>query len=806
MTTGERPFLIPCLAMSAGLVIADSYGMPLSLSVVAALFFCLLLSCCIRHRLPLNVCTFLFFLSWGMCALPLWTQHSAESHSIQHYAGRDKLTLEGVIRSRPVVSATSTGNSSSFVLETTNIIRNGRPTPVSGMVMMYVRLGETGLSRGDLIRLETRISIPHRLGLPGEFDVPRFLAFQGISAIGSVATMDNIVLMRGAVQDTLLAGIDHEARRLGDVIRASLPDVRISSVLTALLIGDQKRIPKDLSDAYTRAGVNHILSISGFHVGIIAFFIVQTLLLITTRFEWLALRFNLRRAVLLPALPAMLLYLLLTGAAPATARSVIMLGVFVVALYIERESDPINALLMSAMLLLAANPTSLFDLSFQLSFLALWGMAVVVPPVMERFSGIRQGWLRTIVQFSVSSCAASAVTAVPLLFVFNQASFNGILSNFIIVPLLGYGAVVTGFCALLFASLHIPLTCPLLWIAGKLVLFSNWLIMWFAGLPLLHFSGITRLDMLAFLAFMCFATFVRLRWLKVSLCTVAPLLAIMVHIATPPLADGRLHITMLSVGQAESLLIRLPEGSTLLVDGGGYLFEADRDFGERALGPALLKLGVERIDRMVMTHSHPDHNGGLPYVARSLPVGEFWEAAPGGSGQLYEQLKTALVKQRVPMRQLAAGDTFELPGGVTLQVLSPPRRIVRAAADDVRDMNEDSLVFRLKYGEQAFLFTADAGFNAEQHMLENGMVTPASVLKVGHHGSRYSTSEEFLDQVSPRVALISAGRGNNFGLPSSRTLALLKRRGIATYRTDLDGTIELVSDGKNLRIVTPYCP
>ena len=807
MTAGERPFLIPCLALSAGLVIADSYAVSLPLSTVAALFSSLILSCRIRHRLPLNVCTFFFFLSWGMYALPLWSNSPAASNSIRNHAGRDAVTVEGVIRSRPVISNTHIGDSSSFILDATNVISNGRPKPVSGMLMMYVRSGELSQERGDLVRLVTKISIPHRLGLPGEFDFARFLAFQGVAAIGNVATADDIVLMRGAVQDRFLGKIDREARRLGDFIRAAIPNVSISSVLTALLIGDQKRIPKDLSDAYTRAGVNHILSISGFHVGIIAFFMVRSLLFIATRFEWLALRFNPRRTAMLPALPAMLLYLLLTGTAPATARSVIMLAVFVVALYVERESDPINALLMSAMLLLALNPTSLFDISFQLSFLALWGMVLLVPPVMEYFSFIRRGWLRTMLQFSISSCAASAVTAIPVLFFFNQASFNGILSNFIIVPLLGYGAVLTGFCALFFVPFHAPLAHPPLWVAGKLVLLSNRLIAWFAGLPLLHFSGITRLDMLAFLAFMCMATFIRPKRLKITFCTLAPLLAVMIHMAAPPPADGRLHITMLSVGQAESLLIRLPEGSTLLVDGGGYLFDNGRDFGERTLGPALLKLGVRRIDYMIMTHSHPDHNGGLPFVVRTLPVGEFWEAAPGGSGRLYDQLRAALAIQRVPVRRLADGDTFSLPGGVNLRVLSPSRSIENASAEGNEiDMNENSLVFRLKYGAQSFLFTGDAGFEAEQRMLKNGTVMATTVLKVGHHGSRYSTSEDFLDQVAPRIALISAGSGNGFGLPSPRTLALLNRRGIATYRTDLDGTLELVSDGGILNVATPYHP
>ncbi|NVN90721.1 MAG: DNA internalization-related competence protein ComEC/Rec2 [Desulfuromonadales bacterium] len=804
MAEGERPLLIPCLALSSGIVLAD-LGLSLPVSAVAAIFFCLILSCAIRHRLTLEICTFLFFLSWGVYVLPLWTKPPMLAHTIESFADRQPHTVEGIIRSRPVITSAPTGTASSFNLEVSAVIADKRRLPINGTLMMYVRSGEVTQSRGDLIRLVTKIAIPHRLGLPGEFDFARFLSFQGVVAIGSVATAEDIVLMRGAVRDVLLARIDREARRLGDCIRASLSDVRVSSVLTALLVGDQKRIPPDLSAAYTRAGVNHILSISGFHVGIIALFMVQSLLLIVTRFEYLVLRFNLRRAVLLPALPAMLIYLLLSGTAPATARSVAMLAVFVLALYVERESDPINALLISAMLLLAVNPTTLFDLSFQLSFLALWGMCLFVPPVMAFFTGVRSGWLRSLLQFSASSCAASLATVVPVLFFFNQASFNGILSNFLIVPLLGYGAVVSGFCGLLLSMIHTALAQPLLWVAGKLVFVSNWLIVRLGELPLIQFHGITRLDMLAFVGFMCLATFVRPGRPRTALCILAPSLAVMVHLAEPSAADGRLHITMLSVGQAESLLIRLPEGSTLLVDGGGYLYDTGRDFGERTLAPALFRLGVHRIDYLVMTHSHPDHNGGLPHIARTFPVGEFWEAAPGGNGPFYEQLRAALALQRTPRRLLAAGDVFALPGGVSLRVLSPLRQVLRPAGEGREmDQNENSLVFRISHGAISCLCTADAGFSAEQRMLKDGVLMASTVLKVGHHGSRFSTSGEFLDRVTPRVALISAGQGNSFGLPASRTLALLHGRGICTYRTDLDGTIELVSDGATLRVATPY--
>jgi competence protein ComEC len=670
-------------------------------------------------------------------------------------------------------------------------------------MQLYIADGDVTLVRGDRIRFITRITIPHRLGLPGEFDFPRYLAFQGIAVTGRVATQDEIVLIRSSAKDSFLRRADLLARHLGDFIRTSAPDADVSAVLTALLLGDQKRIPADLADAYTRSGVNHILSVSGFHVGIIAYFIIMLALLIVTRSEILALRFNLRRFVLLLTVPVMLIYLLLTGSAPATARSVIMLTVFVMALCAERETEPINALLLSAFMLVAIHPPTLFDVSFQLSFLALWGIIVIVPLFMDRFDSVKSNWLRTLIQFVLVSCAATFATIVPVLYIFNQASLNGILTNFLIVPLLGYGAVLTGFCAMPFVYLYKPIAHLLLWIAGKLVALSNWLIGLFAALPVVHFYGISSLDLLLFVLGMCVLTFLTSRKIKIYIFGALPCIAVLIHICSPSKADGRLHVTMLSVGQAESLLLRLPDGTNVLVDGGGYLHENGRDFGERTLVPALFKLGVRRIDHLILTHSHPDHIGGLNFVVRRIPIGQFWESAAGGSGKEYELLKATIYSKQIPVRQLSTDESIALSAGVNLRVLSPH---TNTAASDDMGMNEDSLVFRLAYRSFSMLFMADAGFPAEERIMAGGGNLKSAVLKVGHHGSHYSSSEAFLKQVAPSVALISAGKGNSFGLPSSRTLARLSQQGIKVFRTDQDGTIELVSDGTTWDISTPFRP
>lgn len=781
------PFLIPFLLMAAGICLSVRSGCYCNPVTLTAVFSCLLLSSLLTDSRLFTAFTALFFFLWGMSSLHPWLAPESSSRAILAHISDTPITVEGIISARPLV----TTDGSRLIIETEHALVDGRIEAVSGRLLLYVSRGDVTLNRGDRIRFITRVSAPHRLGLPGEFDYPRYLAFQKISATGRVASQEEIVCMRAAAVESWQRSVDLVARRFGDIIRASVADEKSSSVLTALLLGDQGRIPHDLADAYTRAGVNHILSISGFHIGIIAAFITMLVMWLMSMSEYLALRWNIHRIAVSIAVPAMLGYLFLTGSAPATTRSVIMLTVFALALFAERERDAVNTLLLAAFFLVAINPPTLFDVSFQLSFLSLWGIIVAVPLIMKHCSSVTSLRLRSAIQFVAASVAASCVTLVPVLYIFNVASLNGILTNFVIVPLLGYGAVIAGFIALPLIMVFPAASPVLLWPAAELVSISNTIIVWCRSLPVLSFYGITGLDMLFFLLFMISVTFVRNKRVLACLLVLLPLAAAAQHMYVATERDGHLHITVLSVGQAESILVRLPDGSTLLVDGGGYLYDTGNDFGQRMLAPALGALHVGRIDRMVATHSHPDHSGGLPFVIRHFPVGEFWSGT-----DISPDVQKELGAMQVPQKTLAAGDVRVLPGSVTLTVLSPVKGARPDSDGAEASVNEQSLVFRLRYGSFSMLFCADAGHESERSMIARNGELHSTVLKVGHHGSRFSTSREFLKRVNPELAVISAGAGNRFGLPSPKTVELLKTEKIPLYRTDRDGTIEIVTDGR----------
>lgn len=783
--TSERPLILPLATLSAGCLLEYLLAVPVSilLPIVAALVLVAAFPC--RNRALFCCLLALFWSSWGMAALSDRLDGKQVKAGIAAFDGQ-QVFVEGLLVRRPEMLP----DGQRFELRAEQVIRADTTQTASGTLLVTVARGQGDWLTGDRIRFPARIRVPRRLGLPGEFDYPRYLALRGIVATAWVKHADSVVLMRRTAGPSVTRWIDLAAVKSQRFIRQIVTDPDRHGVVLALATGNQKEIPEELRTAYNRAGVSHILSVSGFHVGVVTFVWVCLVRWLLLRWEWLALRVEPRRVALLTSLPLMLFYLVFTGSAPATARSVLMLSALVIALWSERDVAILDVLLSAAFALLVYDPGLLFDLSFQLSFLALWGLVVLTPLLMAPWKPyLKQGWQYTLVQFCAASCGAVLATLLPVLVYFHQASFTGIVSNLLIVPLLGYGATVLATAAIPLLWVLPEASAFLLKLSGWLVQISNQFVVWIAGFPVLQSFSVDPAALVAMITLLVLLGIIKSVRGRVATGFVICSTLVVLHGGADVTQDGKLRLRFLSVGQGDALLISLPDSRTMLVDGGGYLWENGRDFGERYLVPALHSLKVRQVDIMVLTHPHPDHLGGLPAVAEQFRVKEFWQSPEQGTGADYQRLVRALQQQGTLLRTVKQGDRPLVTAAVEVTVVAPMEKNLSG-----RQHNDDSLVLRLQQGAFSALLMGDAGFEVEEQLIRQG-VGVTTLLKAGHHGSKTAGSERFLKHTQPQLVVISAGFGNSFGLPADETVERIIRSGAQLCRTDLQGTLEVSSDG-----------
>ena len=779
----EYPLSIPFFAIIAGVIFSRfledwaGYGAVVSLVLV-------LVSYALLKRVFFWGAVALFWCWWGASALHT-TMHLRAVYPFLTAVDGKQVVIEGVVSGRSQVSALGTR----LRLEVEQIIdREQRFVPKHLIVLVQAEGTGSWLS-GDRIRFRGQLRLPRLLGLPGEFDYPGYLEMQGIHAVARVSHVDDILLMRAEARSSFLRPIERVAQTVSQAIISAVPKPERHGVLLALVTGEQRSLPVELNNAYARSGVNHILSVSGFHVGVLTAVWVLALRWILIRWEWLALRCDIRRFSLLTALPLMVVYLVFTGSASATVRAVVMLAVGVLALWNEREVKPQNALLTAAFVLCLYDPRVVFDISFQLSFLAFWGLIVITPLLLTPFrkysdNRIIYGGLTLI----ASSVAAILATLVPVLACFHQASVIGIIANLVIVPLLGYIVTVWAMVAVPLVFIF-PAGADIMykWV-GVLVDIANSFVVQVARIPVMASYAVGNADVVVLVMVLAVLGFVSSTRIRICLISTIILLSLVLHIPWHQDPPGQCMVTFLSVGQGDASLIQFPDGKTMLIDGGGYLFDRKVDFGTRYLVPALHALNVRRIDIMVMSHPHPDHIGGLPAVAEQFDVHELWQ--PKGAWELaeYQRLVRAVRMRGGVIRQLVSGDQPLSTASTTVKVLAPTSDSGSTAGG-----NDGSLVLRVQHAGASLLFMGDAGVAVEEQLIGMGL-EPVTILKVGHHGSKTASSEQFLHNIHPKIAVISVGYLNRFGLPNQQVLDRFRAVGTSIYRTDQQGTIRITSD------------
>lgn len=622
---------------------------------------------------------------------------------------------------------------------------------------------------GDRVRVWTTLRAPRGYATPGARDTEAEARRDGLAAFGYCKSA-RLVEVADATGSPLAL-----ARAIGRnrIARFVAPGPE-QGLVRAMLLGDRAGLDRETLESFRASGTYHVLALSGAQVALVA-----ALLLATLR------RLGVGPG---PAGPLVALgvfaYAGLVGAEAPVVRAAIMAGVVLVGRSLELDADVVNLLGLAALVLLMRKPSEVADPGFQLSFVATLGLVVLTEPLRS----FLPAWPFKL-DLALAGSLAAQLALAPLLAVhFHRLAPAALLLNLVAVPLAT--AVLLAGAALVVAAVAWPALGPPLgavaWTAARALLASGQAPELVPALdvrvpdpvlPVLLVHGLG-------VALLVFG--------RRGAGLLASSLALGGLAWGGPGApgDGRLEVNFLDVGQGDAIVLRSPSGRYMLVDAGGS-FDERFDVGETVVAPFLWRRRVREIDALVLTHAHPDHVAGAPRLARSFGVAAVWEGPAPSQDRVYAELDAALRAAGAARLTLRRGARFAWDG-VCLEVRGP----APPARPPLRTRNDDSLVIELTFGAVAMLLTGDVEAAGEASLAGG----PVSLLKVAHHGSRTSTTAGLLDAADPELAVISVGNRNPFGHPAAEVMERLRDRGVRIFRTDHDGTVQVDTDGRDLRV------
>lgn len=694
------------------------------------------------------------------------------------------------------------------------------------------------LQRGVIVELAGQLSLPQTAGNRGGFDYKNYLRGKRIHWLLKMDGIEQIKII--AKPQTLkfkLLYIADQARAMLGAQMDKLFNGEQAGYMKGLVLGIREDLDPAQFKQFSALGLTHILAISGLHVAVFMYMVSAALKLL----RWTRENIIVALMLLLPV------YILLSGASPSVIRAGLMALLGLAAARMGKLKDGLHLIAAAALLMLALDPYYANDVSFQLSFIVTIGLIIGVPALRAVLPDWNRGKM-LLDLFSVTLVAQ--LISFPLtIYYFNQFNVLSIAANFIFVPFISSIILPLGTLSLICSYVYLPLGSLISSIASYGNDWSFFAIHYFASSlnlsliwpspPVWWIICWYSLCLTLFRSFIHFASLKRVRMggpsavstllakkSVIQLTAASILLVFSLWAAyTMPRWEKSAVISFLDVGQGDAILIKTPAGRHILLDGGGLISFRKKEeqwkdrkepfeVGEKIVLPLLMKRGVQKLDAVIISHLDSDHIRGLQAVLDRIPVSEIWWNQTLKQSEDAIQLMQQAVDKKIPLYAAAAGISYELEKDVAITFLWPNERIAsQQQITFVNDQNELSVVLLLQIYDFHFLLTGDINSITEKIILaqienENGQTDVKNdakpridVIKVAHHGSKYSTSTEWLDYWKPISAVVSVGATNSYGHPHPDVLERLQQRRIALWRTDKDGEIKLKATRRQLFIL-----